>query len=69
MKKTEILIVGSGAVGSYFGGKLVQEKTRVSALCRSDFEIAKERGLEFKVTKAILFLNLQRWSKMLPNCL
>ncbi len=51
MKKTEILIVGSGAVGSYFGGKLVQEKTRVSALCRSDFEIAKERGLEIQSYK------------------
>ncbi len=48
MKKTEILLVGTGAVGSYFGGKLVQADTRVSALCRSDFEIAKEQGLEIQ---------------------
>ncbi len=48
MKKTEILIVGTGAVGSYFGGKLVRENTRVSALCRSDFDIAREKGLEIQ---------------------
>ena len=51
MKKTEILIVGTGAVGSYFGGKLEQENTRVSALCRSDFDIAKEKGLEVQSYK------------------
>lgn len=45
MKKTEILLVGTGAVGSYFGGKLFQDETRVSAFCRSDYEAIKEKGI------------------------
>ncbi|MBU2512041.1 2-dehydropantoate 2-reductase [bacterium] len=45
MKKTDILIVGTGAVGSYFGGKLFQEETRVSAFCRSDYDVIKEKGI------------------------
>ncbi len=45
MEKTDILIVGTGAVGSYFGGKLFQDETRVSAFCRSDYEVVKEKGI------------------------
>jgi 2-dehydropantoate 2-reductase len=51
MKRTDILVVGTGAVGSYFGGKLAQVETRVSALCRSDFEIAQKKGLEIQSYK------------------
>ena len=46
MNQTEMLLVGTGAVGSYFGGKLAQSDVRVSALCRSDYTIVKEDGIE-----------------------
>ena len=48
MKKTEILIVGTGAVGGYFGGKLAQTDVRISLLCRSDYEIVKSKGITVK---------------------
>ncbi len=51
MKKTEILLVGTGAVGSFFGGKLAQANVRISTLCRSDFDIVKSNGIEIKSYK------------------
>ena len=50
-KKTEILLVGTGAVGSYFGGRLAGTDVRVSALCRSDYEIMKSDGIEIRSYK------------------
>ncbi len=47
-RKIEVLIVGTGAVGSFYSGKLAQAGARVSALCRSDFDIVKERGITVK---------------------
>ncbi|HPI90473.1 MAG TPA: 2-dehydropantoate 2-reductase [Spirochaetota bacterium] len=41
----EILLVGTGAVGSFYGGKLFQAGARVSTLCRSDYDIVKKNGI------------------------
>jgi len=44
----EILLVGTGAVGSFYSGKLQQAGARVSALCRSDYEAVKKSGIAVK---------------------
>ncbi len=41
----EILLVGTGAVGSFYGGKLSQAGARVAALCRSDYDIVTKKGI------------------------
>lgn len=43
--KPEILLVGTGAVGSFYGAKLAQAGARVSTLCRSDFDVVKKSGI------------------------
>jgi len=40
-----VLVVGTGAVGGYYGGKLAQAGARVAALCRSEFAQVKEKGI------------------------
>ena len=40
-----ILLVGTGAVGSYYGARLAQAGARVSVLCRSDYAIVKKKGI------------------------
>lgn len=40
-----ILVVGAGAVGSLYGGKLAQVGARVSLLCRSDYSVVKAKGI------------------------
>ena len=40
-----VAIVGSGAVGGYYGGRLVEAKKDVTFLLRSDFDQIKEHGL------------------------
>lgn len=57
MKSTEVLLVGTGAVGSYFGGKLSQSDARVSALCRSDYEAAREKGIVIRSYKGDFVFN------------
>lgn len=44
-KKTEILLVGTGAVGSYYAGRLAQAGASVSALSRTDYDVVKEKGI------------------------
>ncbi|GLI32647.1 2-dehydropantoate 2-reductase [Desulforhabdus amnigena] len=41
----KVLIVGTGAIGSYYGGKLAQGGAHVSAVCRSDYEKVKNHGI------------------------
>jgi 2-dehydropantoate 2-reductase len=45
---TNILLVGTGAVGSYYGARLAQAGARVSALCRSDYAVVKKKGIAIK---------------------
>ena len=41
---TQVLFVGAGAVGAYFGGRLQQGGTGVAATVRSDFEPVRDHG-------------------------
>ncbi len=43
-----IVVVGAGAVGSYFGGRLAQGGATVSVVCRSDYDTVKQRGITVK---------------------
>ena len=40
-----ILIVGTGAIGGFYGGKLAQAGASVSTLCRSDYDLVKSKGI------------------------
>ncbi|MCP4131185.1 MAG: 2-dehydropantoate 2-reductase [bacterium] len=47
----EILLIGTGAVGSYYCGKLAQSGIPLSTVCRSDYAIVKEKGISVKSIK------------------
>jgi len=49
--KPRILVVGTGAIGGFYGGKLAQTGARVATLCRSDYETVKTKGI--KVTSSL----------------
>lgn len=49
--KPRILVVGTGAIGGFYGGKLAQAGARVATLCRSDYETVKSEGI--KVTSTL----------------
>ena len=40
-----ILVVGTGAIGGFYGGKLAQAGAAVTTLCRSDYEVVKTKGI------------------------
>jgi len=48
MDNTKVLIVGTGAIGSFYGGKLDQGGAQVSTLCRSDYNHIKNSGISIK---------------------
>jgi 2-dehydropantoate 2-reductase len=50
-KKVHIFIVGTGAIGSYYGGRLAQAGCEVATLCRSDYEEVKQRGITIQSVK------------------
>jgi len=45
---TKVLVIGTGAIGGFYGGKLAQAGAEVSVVCRSDFDVVKSRGIEVK---------------------
>ena len=45
MLQPRILVVGTGAIGGFYGGKLAQAGGRVTTLCRSDYELVKSKGI------------------------
>jgi 2-dehydropantoate 2-reductase len=45
-----ILVVGTGAIGGFYGGKLAQAGARVATLCRSDYEAVKSEGIKITST-------------------
>jgi len=45
-----ILVVGTGAIGGFYGGKLAQTGARVATLCRSDYEAVKSEGIRVSST-------------------
>jgi 2-dehydropantoate 2-reductase len=48
--KSRILVVGTGAIGGFYGGKLAQAGATVSTLCRSDYEVVKLKGIKVAST-------------------
>ena len=48
--QVRILVVGTGAIGGFYGGKLAQAGASVTTLCRSDYEIVKARGISVSST-------------------
>ncbi len=44
----KILVVGTGAVGAFYGGKLAQAGAEVSTVCRSDYEAVVSRGIRIE---------------------
>ncbi len=43
-----VLILGAGAVGAFYGAALAQQGVAVSVVCRSDYEVVRERGLQIR---------------------
>ena len=43
--KDKILIVGSGAIGGFYGGLLARQGADVSVVCRSDFQRVRRHGI------------------------
>lgn len=46
-------IVGAGAVGSYYGGRLAAAGNNVRFLLRSDYHIVNKKGSLLRVSMAI----------------
>jgi 2-dehydropantoate 2-reductase len=46
LPRAKIMVVGMGAVGSFYGAKLAQGGARVTAVCRSDYEVLKNQGVQ-----------------------
>lgn len=44
----KFLVIGAGAVGAFYAGKLSQAGGKIYALCRSDYEIVRAKGFEIK---------------------
>ncbi len=47
-KQATVLVIGTGAIGSFYGGKLALAGADVSVVCRSDYETVKARGVQIK---------------------
>jgi len=43
-----VLVVGTGAVGGFYGGRLALAGARVATLCRSDYETVRSQGITVK---------------------
>lgn len=43
-----VLVVGTGAIGGLYAGKLAQSGAEVALICRSDYEIVKKNGIFVK---------------------
>ena len=48
LPKYRIAIVGAGAIGLYYGGKLAQFGRDVHFLLRGDYEIVRKKGLRLR---------------------
>jgi len=48
MKPDKILIIGAGAIGSFYGAILSKAGADVSVVCRSDYQTVKQQGYKIK---------------------
>ncbi len=44
----KILVVGTGAIGGFYGAKLSQAGAHVAVVCRSDFERVRDQGIDIQ---------------------
>lgn len=59
-ERINILLIGAGAVGSYYVGKLSNNKKNnihITALCKSNYEVAKNSGIEIKSVNGSFIFN------------
>lgn len=50
-----VFLVGTGAVGRLYRGKLSQTGVRVASLCRSDYDVVKgERDFRFLLPERVI---------------
>jgi len=45
---TKILVIGAGAVGSFYGAKLANAGAEVTIWCRSDYDVIKKNGIKIE---------------------
>lgn len=50
MQALSVLVVGTGAIGAFYGGKLAQAGAAVSVMCRSDYEVVRAHGITVEST-------------------
>ncbi len=50
-------VIGTGAIGGYFGGKLAQAGGEVHFLFRSDYKVVKEKGLQINSVNGDFLIN------------
>jgi 2-dehydropantoate 2-reductase len=48
MPNPRVLVVGTGAIGGYYGGRLAQAGARVSVVSRSDYDVVRDNGIQVK---------------------
>ncbi len=41
----KVVVIGTGAIGSFYAGKLAQAGADISLICRSDYDIVKKEGI------------------------
>jgi 2-dehydropantoate 2-reductase len=49
--KSRILVVGAGAIGSFYGAALAAQGADVSVVCRSEFDAVRTHGFEIESAK------------------
>ncbi len=59
----KIAIVGTGAVGGYYGGRLVMHGEDVHFLLRSDYDVAKEAGFTLRRGEETFLFPVQAYSQ------
>ncbi len=50
-------VIGTGAIGGYFGGKLARAGKEVHFLFRSDYKVVKEKGLQINSVNGDFLIN------------
>lgn len=45
---TKILVIGAGAIGSFYSAKLAQVGVKISLWCRSDYDFIKKNGIKIE---------------------
>ena len=53
----EYAVIGTGAIGGYYGGRLMKAGRKVSFLLRSDYEYVKQHGLQIDSCDGSFHLN------------